>query len=192
MRRLVLILGAVVLLLGAGCPKTTPQPEPGVKPPTVAEKQEATVKRLQSAIKQLKPTHVTALEKHAQKLLREEERQAKTRHWLLVAGIGLLLGGLASAAGRVLGTFSAATAWWSFALAWLGRQVRWRDIVFGLLAGAACIAGAIWIDAAWGYMVDLGRLVLLSACVFVEWELAARYYTGEWDTPGDGVKPGRR
>jgi hypothetical protein len=129
---------------------------------------------------------VAELAKGALALLKEQERQAQVRHWLLASGIFLLLGGLIGLAGKVI---PASAGWYGVLLSWISSQVRWRSIIVALAAGSACICGAIWLDWAWSYMRDIGWMFLASLALFACWELAARYYTGTWDKPGDGVKP---
>ena len=134
----------------------------------------------------LKAKHMVELKKLAESLDREQDRQAKTRHWLYVIGAALVAASLVSLAGKLVKVFSWATGWVGMLLAWVGKKFKWHEVAICGLLGAGCIAGAIWTDLLWSYLMSFGKVVLVVAYGYAAWQLGYRHGTGKWDEVGDG------
>ena len=166
-----------VVLLAAGCVPPSGVDHAALSRLAARAESEPAIVKLIADLDGLSAKHVKEVEAFAAARGREQEHQSTARHWLILASIVLILGGVGSLAGK-LGV--GAGAWWGAILAWLGAQVRWRTVIVGLSAGSACIALAIWIDLVWTYLRDLGWLAAGALALLACWEVACRYYTGAW------------
>ncbi len=182
MRRVYLPLW-LVFLLAAGC---NGKPPVEVAPVTVSDP--AAVK-LVIAYDGLKPAHKLQVGTLVGKLQRQQEREEWWAARLRAFGIASLLAGVLALLGRGVSTFG-----WSWGipgavLSWAAKFVPLRWGLYAVVAGAAGICAAIWIDPLFEFLrwtcIVAGGLV----AGVVTWELACIYYTGKLDRPGDGEKP---
>jgi hypothetical protein len=176
----------VVLLLAAGC---NGKPADSVAPVTITDP--VTIK-LVIAYDELKPAHKLQVGTLVGKLQRQQERETWWAARLRAFGIAALIAGTLALLGRGVSAFGWAWGVPGAVLGWAAKFVPLRWGIYALVAGAAGICAAIWIDPLFTFLrwtcIATGGVV----AGVVTWELACIYYTGRFDRIGDGKKPNCR
>lgn len=71
----------------------------------------------------------------------------------------------------------------------VGRRIKVRWLLLVGAAAALCLLGAKYITETYMFLQWLGVALTVGVVGEGIWQAACKYYTGQWDIPGDGIKP---